>query len=61
LERVVALKELLNSVVLSLEEDVWKWAPEVNGDFSVKSAYKLLVKELEPEGVENNASSSVFG
>jgi hypothetical protein len=34
----------LESVVFTLEEDCWKWL--VDGDFSVKSAYNLLVEDL---------------
>jgi hypothetical protein len=46
-ERVVALKELLDSVTLSGEVDVWCWSPGEKGDFSVNSAYNFLVSELE--------------
>jgi hypothetical protein len=46
-ERVVVLKELLDSVTLSGEVDVWCWSPGEKGDFSVNSAYNFLVSELE--------------
>jgi hypothetical protein len=47
---VVELKEILEGVVLSMEEDCWKWSPGENGEFSVNSAYNFLAKELRDEG-----------
>jgi hypothetical protein len=46
LDLVTHLVELLDSVDLTLEEDCWWWIPEVEGSFSVKSAYTYLVKEF---------------
>jgi hypothetical protein len=57
---VVALRELLNPVVFSLEDDGWKWVPDVDGEFSVNFAYRLLVEELETKEVEDIALSNVL-
>jgi hypothetical protein len=46
---VVSLKNTLAAVTLSLEDDCWRWCAEVDGNFSVKSTYNLLVRELIPE------------
>ncbi|PNX99671.1 cysteine-rich receptor-like protein kinase, partial [Trifolium pratense] len=47
-DRVVVLKELLESATFTLEDDCWTWLPDEEGEFSVKSAYKFLLEELEP-------------
>ncbi|GAU34029.1 hypothetical protein TSUD_16170 [Trifolium subterraneum] len=44
---VIRLKELLDPVTCSLEEDLWVWKSDPEGKFSVKSTYNLLVKELQ--------------
>jgi hypothetical protein len=51
-ERVEALVELLESVTLTEEDDVWRWLPDEKGEFSVKSSYCYLVEELEAAGEE---------
>jgi hypothetical protein len=50
-ELVVLLRNLLESVVLSPEDDCWCWLPDPDKGFSVNSSYKLLSKELLTEGV----------
>jgi hypothetical protein len=54
-ERLVVLKELLESVTLSGEVDVWCWSPDKKREFSVKSAYNLLVSEFEYMEEEDGA------
>jgi hypothetical protein len=54
-ERLVVLKELLESVTLSGEVDVWCWSPDEKGEFSIKSAYNLLVSEFEDMEEEDGA------
>jgi hypothetical protein len=44
---VVVLKELVESVTLSGEDDVWSWSPDEKCEFSVKSAYNLLVTDFD--------------
>jgi hypothetical protein len=46
---VTQLREVLDPVVLSLEEDYWRWRPGPDGLFSVNSSYNLLVDELREE------------
>ncbi|GAU51627.1 hypothetical protein TSUD_140380 [Trifolium subterraneum] len=46
---VAQLRVLLNPVTLSLEEDRWRWRPDPEGLFSVKSSYNILVEELRVE------------
>jgi hypothetical protein len=42
-------------MALSPEEDCWKWLPGEEGEFSVKSSYKILMEEFTPEDeVEEN-------
>jgi hypothetical protein len=48
-DRVLILKNVLLSVSLSSEEDRWKWLPDEEGVFSVKSAYKSLLEDSEIE------------
>jgi hypothetical protein len=60
-ELVKRLREMLDSVVFSMEEDCWRWLPDLDGDFSVKSAYNLLVKELLTEEELDDSLVDVFG
>jgi hypothetical protein len=46
---IANLRVILEPVVLSLEEDCWKWKADVEGFFSVKSSYKLLSEVLSDE------------
>jgi hypothetical protein len=48
-DRVIPLKNVLVSVSLSLEDDSWRWLPDEEGMFSVKSAYKRLLEDSELE------------
>jgi hypothetical protein len=57
---VLSLREVLQLVVLNLEEDRWVWMPDVEGSFSVKSAYNLLVKELWTDNVLEGELVEVF-
>jgi hypothetical protein len=57
---VLRLKEILDLVIFFPEEDCWMWMPEVDGVFSVKSAYNLLVKELRNEDELVGALVEVF-
>ncbi|KAK2385146.1 hypothetical protein QL285_072415 [Trifolium repens] len=57
---VLSLRELLDGVVLSPEEDCWKWSPSDDGNFSVNSAYKFLAKELNNDLVLNGELEVVF-
>jgi hypothetical protein len=41
------LKEILERVVFSLEDDYWKWLPNPDEGFTVKSSYTCLQEELE--------------
>ncbi|GAU44350.1 hypothetical protein TSUD_129240 [Trifolium subterraneum] len=43
---VTRLREMVEPVPLSLEEDYWVWSPDPEGKFSVKSAYNFLGDEL---------------
>jgi hypothetical protein len=53
---VVRLKENLEAVRLSLEDDKWRWIPDSEESFSVKSSYSHLAaifqSEAELEGEE---------
>ncbi|MCI96977.1 hypothetical protein A2U01_0118277, partial [Trifolium medium] len=40
------LKAIIDAVNLSEEEDIWRWKPEENEEFSVKSAYVLVCNLL---------------
>ncbi|GAU10246.1 hypothetical protein TSUD_418780 [Trifolium subterraneum] len=49
---VELLRELVDPMELSLEEeDRWRWNPDPEGEFSVKSSYELLVEEPRLEDV----------
>ncbi|WJX14094.1 hypothetical protein P8452_04402 [Trifolium repens] len=48
-ELVGGLLELLEVFRPSLEEDVWKWLPCEEGEFSVKSSYLLLSAGLDSD------------
>jgi hypothetical protein len=41
---------MLESVILTLVDNCWRWIPDVEGSFSVSSAYNYLAKELRPLG-----------
>jgi hypothetical protein len=43
------LVNILDSLVLSSEDDCWSWLPDPNKGFSVNSSFKLLSKELDME------------
>jgi hypothetical protein len=45
-DSVVVLKGLLEPVMFTLEDDCWNWLPDEDGEFSVKSSYKILLKDL---------------
>jgi hypothetical protein len=57
---VVQLKDLLDSVMLVPEGDVWRWLPEEEGMFLVKSTYLLLEKCLCPTEVLDEEVRLVF-
>jgi hypothetical protein len=40
------LVEVLEPVILTLVDDVWRWVPDPDGLFSVSSTYKYLANEL---------------
>jgi hypothetical protein len=54
------LREVLELVALNSEEDRWVWVPDLDGSFSVKSAYNLLVKELWTDNVLEGELAEVF-
>ncbi|KAK2400451.1 hypothetical protein QL285_050153 [Trifolium repens] len=60
-DRVTRLRELLQSVVLSSNEDYWSWLPDSEGVFSVKSSYKFLMEELQPNDEMREEMVVVFG
>jgi hypothetical protein len=60
-ERVEALVELLETVTLTEEEDVWRWLPDEKGEFSVNSAYKLLVRDLGENGAVEDDLVTILG
>ncbi|GAU50162.1 hypothetical protein TSUD_263410 [Trifolium subterraneum] len=43
---VARLREILDPVVFSLEDDFWSWRPDSDGVFSISSSYNFLVEEL---------------
>jgi hypothetical protein len=47
------LLDLLEPVIFSLEEDSWCWLVGEEGEFSVKSSYNYLVKELTTDDHED--------
>jgi hypothetical protein len=51
---------VLELVALDSEEDRWVWVPDLDGSFSVKSAYNLLVKELWTDNVLEGELAEVF-
>ncbi|GAU33092.1 hypothetical protein TSUD_259430 [Trifolium subterraneum] len=56
-ELVAQLRVLLESVVLSLEEDFWRWRPDPEEVFSVNSTYNVLVNEfLLDDGLEEDVA-----
>jgi hypothetical protein len=57
---VLRLREVLEFVALNSEEDRWVWVPDLDGSFSVKSAYNLLVKELWTDNVLEGELAEVF-
>jgi hypothetical protein len=57
---VFRLREVLELVALNSEEDRWVWVPDLDGSFSVKSAYNLLVKELWTDNVLEGELAEVF-
>ncbi|GAU25690.1 hypothetical protein TSUD_266170 [Trifolium subterraneum] len=60
LELLEHLRMVLEPVVMSLEEDMWRWKPDPDGVFSVNSAYNLLVDDLEEEDVLEEVVAVVF-
>jgi hypothetical protein len=60
-DRVTRLRELLQSVVLSSNEDYWSWLPDSEGVFSVKSSDKFLMEELQPNDEMREEMVVVFG
>jgi hypothetical protein len=60
-DRETRLRELLQSVVLSSNEDYWSWLPDSEGVFSVKSSYKFLMEELQPNDEMREEMVVVFG
>jgi hypothetical protein len=57
---VVQLKDLLASVMLVPEGDVWRWLPDEEGMFSVKSTYLLIENCLCPTEVLDEEVRLVF-
>jgi hypothetical protein len=57
---VARLRNSLEMVRLSSEEDRWKWVAEVDGSFSVKSTYVLLANLLRPSDVLGGDLVEVF-
>jgi hypothetical protein len=49
LDLVDQLRERLEPVILSLEADKWRWVPDPEDSFSVKSTYSHLVTILKTE------------
>jgi hypothetical protein len=54
------LLEILEPVTLSLLEDSWRWIPDLEGIFSISSAYNSLVKELRNVDVLEPEVALVF-
>jgi hypothetical protein len=51
---------LLQHVKLSVDQDLWRWNPDTDGCFSVKSTYSLLCKELNGDAELMVTSNTVF-
>ncbi|GAU24549.1 hypothetical protein TSUD_148900 [Trifolium subterraneum] len=56
----VHLREILEAVVLSEEDDSWTWKPDQDGVFTVNSAYKFLCEELRYEEDMEEVKEWVF-
>ncbi|CAJ2643030.1 unnamed protein product [Trifolium pratense] len=59
-ELVVRLRDLLATVNLLMEDDGWKWVPDPEGVFSVKSTYLHLVDELRSGEVLEDGKAMIF-
>jgi hypothetical protein len=57
---VEQLKDRLALVMLAPEEDVWRWLPDEEGLFSVKSTYSHLENRLCPTEVLDEEARLVF-
>ncbi|MCH80431.1 LINE-1 reverse transcriptase like [Trifolium medium] len=57
---VERLKDLLVTVTLRKEDDGWKWVPDPEGVFSVKSIYLHLVEELRSGESLDDGRAMIF-